>query len=148
MQQQLHHNIILNSFPVPDIEPSPFPYCPPSLISFKFESNLSIYIFGYVLKITKDLKIEWARNIGGTGNDHFYELDITNDNGVIFVGDSNHGAIHSFPLHLFLHMKLFLQNLLHVQQSYNYYYLNSLHYIMLHCLRIQILLPILIFLLN
>ena len=33
------------SFPVPDIEQSPFPYCPPSFISFKFESNLSIYIF-------------------------------------------------------------------------------------------------------
>jgi len=48
---------------------------------------------GFVMKITPDLKIEWARDIGGTGNDDFYNMDLTRDNGIILAGTSSQGNL-------------------------------------------------------
>lgn len=46
-----------------------------------------------VIKYTPDLLIEWATNIGGSGVDHFYQIDLTPDNGVFLAGDSDYGKI-------------------------------------------------------
>lgn len=52
---------------------------------------------GIVIKLDKDLLIEWVTDIGGEGNDHFYDAGITEDGGIIIGGDSDYGYIWFAP---------------------------------------------------
>ncbi len=48
---------------------------------------------GILVKYTPDLKIEWAKRIGGKYIDHFFDMDISEDNGIIIGGDSQGGGL-------------------------------------------------------
>lgn len=52
---------------------------------------------GIVMKLDKNLLIEWVVDIGGEGNDHFYDADITEDGGIVIGGDSDYGHIYFSP---------------------------------------------------
>lgn len=52
---------------------------------------------GIVIKLNKDLLIEWVVDIGGEGNDHFYDAGVTEDGGIVIGGDSDYGNIWFVP---------------------------------------------------
>ncbi len=48
---------------------------------------------GLIMKLNEDLKVEWAMNLGGETEDHFYNMNVTPDGCVIIAGDSEYGRI-------------------------------------------------------